>query len=225
MSNLPMLGQPVTVEHGKGPGPGREHRPTGASLAAIILALVCFGSIIVLHIVRGEIDPLRRVMSEYANGSHGLLMTVVFYAFGLTSIALAIRLRRAFDYRGITKLVPGLLALAGVGLIASGVFEVERAVVPDTIEEIIHSNATIVAFVLLVTAMFLLSYACRNDDRWWGFRWVSTTLAVAAAVAAAATPFSASTGWSGAVQRMLGLSVVLWFLLTALYVRGKAFRH
>ena len=38
-----------------------------------------------------------------------------------------------------------------------------------------------------------------------------------------ATPLSAQTGWSGAVQRLLGLSAALWLLLTALHVRGKAF--
>ena len=65
------------------------YRTTGASLAAILLALTCFGAVMVLHLVRGDIDPLRQVMSEYANGSHGPIMTVVFYAFGLASLALA----------------------------------------------------------------------------------------------------------------------------------------
>ena len=32
-----------------------EHRPTGASLAAIVLAVLCFGAVMLLHAVRGEI--------------------------------------------------------------------------------------------------------------------------------------------------------------------------
>jgi hypothetical protein len=202
----------------------RKYRATGASLAAILLALLCFGAVMVLHVVRGDIDPLRQVMSEYANGSHGPIMTVVFYAFGLSSLALAFRLRRAINRPGITVLFPVLLALAGVGLIASGVFEVERPLVPDTIEEVIHSDASVFSFAVLITAMLLFSLACRSDSRWWTFRWTSTTLAVAAAAAAMATPLTQQTGWSGAVQRMLALTVLLWFLLTALHVRGKAFR-
>lgn len=202
----------------------REHRATGASLIALILALVAFGAVMLLHVLRGDIDPVRQVMSEYANGSHGRIMTVVFYACGVSSVALGFRLRRAFDGRGAARLIPLLLALAGVGLILAGVFEVERPSVPDTLEEVIHSNASIAAFVLLITAMFLLSFVCRSDPRWRSFRWTSTTLAVVAAVAAMATPLSAQTGWSGAVQRLLGLSAALWLLLTALHVRGKAFR-
>lgn len=200
------------------------HRPTGASLAAIILAAMCFGAVMLLHIVRGEIDPLRRVMSEYANGSHGPIMTVVFYAFGLTSLALAVRLLAAFERRGAARLISLLLALAGLSLIASGVFEVERPLVPDTLEEVIHSYASISAFVVLVSAMLLVSHESRRDPRWWTFRWPSTALAIGAAAAAAATPLTASTSWSGAVQRALGLTVLLWFLLTSLHVRGKVFR-
>ena len=201
------------------------YRPTGASLAAILLALLCFGAVMLLHALRGEINPLRQVMSEYANGSHGLIMTVVFYGFGLSSLALAFRLRKAINRPGITRPFPLLLALAGVGLIASGVFEVERALVPDTIEEVIHSNASVIAFMLLITSMLLFSLATRTDARWRSFRWTSTTLALVGAVAAMATPLSAGTGWSGAVQRLLGLAVLLWLMLTALHVRTKAFRQ
>lgn len=204
--------------------PAGQHRATGASLVAILLATLCFGAVMLLHIVRGDLDPLRRVMSEYANGSHGRIMTVVFYAFGLSSLALAFRLRRAVGHRGPTRFIPGLLAAAGVGLIASGVFEVERPLVPDTLEEVIHSYASVAAFVSLITAMLLLSLVCRRDARWWAFRWTGAALAVAAAVLATATPLTAETGWSGAVQRLLSLTVLLWFLLTALHVRGRAFR-
>jgi hypothetical membrane protein len=211
----------VTVGHSNAL---RRHRPTGASLAAIILAALCFGAVMLSHIVRGEIDPLRRVMSEYANGSHGPIMTVVFYAFGLTSLALAVRLLRAFEHRRTARLISLLLALAGVSLIASGVFEVERPLIPDTLEEVIHSYASISAFVVLVSAMLLLSHETRRDPRWWTFRWPSTALAISAAAAAAATPLTAQTNWSGGVQRVLGLTVLLWFLLTALHVRGRVFR-
>ena len=41
-----------------------------------------------LHVLRGDMDPMRRVMSEYANGSYGLLMTLAFYAFGLSALLL-----------------------------------------------------------------------------------------------------------------------------------------
>jgi di/tricarboxylate transporter len=202
-----------------------DYRPTGASLVAIVLALSCFFGVMLLHIFRGEVDPVRRVMSEYANGTHGLIMTVIFYAFGLSSLALAFRLSRAIDSRWAAILIPVLLGAAGVSLIASGVFEVERPLVPDTLEEVVHSNASVTAFVLLITSMLLFSVASRGDARWRNFRLTSTILALVAAAAAVATLLTAQTGWSGAVQRLLALSVLLWLVLAAFHLRSKAFRR
>ena len=154
----------------------RPYRPTGASLAALILATLCFGAVMLLHLARGDIDPMRQVMSEYANGSHGPVMTVVFYSFALSTFALAFRLRRALNRRGVAKLIVGLLTVAGIGLLAAGIFEVERPLVPDTVEEMIHSNATVTAFTLLIASMLLLALVCRIDPRWWAFRWTPAPL-------------------------------------------------
>jgi hypothetical protein len=118
-----------------------------------------------------------------------------------------------------------LLAVSGVGLILSGAFEVGRPMVPDTVEEVIHSTASVTAFVSLVAAMLMLSLACRWDPRWWTFRWPSTALAAVAAAAAVVSPLADQTAWSGVVQRVLGLSILAWLLLTALRIRSNARVH
>src|SRR5687768_17747273 len=115
--------------------PATQPRATGASLAAIVLVLVTFAAVMALHLVRADLDPLRQVMSEYANGAHGVVMTVAFYAFGLSCIALAVRLRRDGVVHGLMRVVLVLLMMAGVGLLLSGMFEVGRRFVPDTVEE------------------------------------------------------------------------------------------
>ena len=143
-------------------------RATGVSLAAIVLVLGCFGAMVVLHAVRTDLDPVRQVMSEYANGRFGWFMTVAFYAIGLACVALAVRLGRAIVRRRLSVAVRVLLALGGLGLVLAGVFEVERPAVPDTIEEVIHSYATLTAFTLIITAMLLFAVVCRQDPRWQG---------------------------------------------------------
>ena len=124
----------------------------------------------------------------------------------------------------MTRAFPVLLALAGLALIAAGVFEVDRPLAPTTIQETIHSNAAVAAFVMLIVAMLLFSLACRGDDRWWSVRWVSLGLAVTASLAAVGTQLAARSTWSGAVQRVLAGAVLAWFLLVAVHVRRKAFR-
>ena len=199
------------------------HRPTGASLIAVIGIVVAFVGVMVMHAVRSDIDPLRDVMSHYANGSNGPVMSIVFYGFGAAALGLAIRLRTAIDQHGVTRAFPVLLGLAGVALLAAGVFEVDRPLAPQTVQEVIHSNSAVAAFVMLVVAMLLFSLACRSDERWWSVRWLSLGLAVAAALAAVGTQLAGGSDWSGAVQRVLAGAVLAWFLLTAIHVRRKAF--
>lgn len=199
------------------------HKPTGASLVVIIAVAVAFSGVMILHAVRSDLDPLRDVMSHYANGSKGPLMSIVFYAFGASALALAFRLRTAIDRSGVTRAFPLLMALAGCALIAAGIFEVDRPLAPQTVQEVIHSNSAVAAFVMLIVAMLLFSLACRSDERWWSLRWASLGLAVTAAVAAVATQFARGSTWSGGVQRLLAGSVLAWILLTTLHVRGKKF--
>jgi Protein of unknown function (DUF998) len=199
------------------------HRATGASLVAVICVAVTFCGIMVMHAVRSDVDPLHDVMSHYANGSRGLVMSVVFYAFGACALALGFRLRTAIDHPGITRAFPVLLALAGLSLIIAGVFEVDRPLAPQTIQEVLHSNSAVGAFVMLIVAMLLFSVACRGDDRWWSVRWVSMGLAAIATAAAVATQLAGDSGYSGAVQRMLAGAVLGWFVLTATHVRRRSF--
>ena len=205
--------------------PKGTERATGVSLAAVVLVLACFVAMVLLHAVRTDLDPVRQVMSEYANGRFGFLMTAAFYAIGLACMALALRLGRAVERRPLAMVLRVLLALGGLGLILAGVFEVERPAVPDTIEEVIHSDATLTAFTLIITAMLLFAIACRHDPRWRDFRLAATVLAVIAAVAGAFSPFAGLTTWSGLAQRVLGLTVVLWLGLTALHIRVGRLRR
>ena len=199
------------------------HKPTGASLIVLICLGVTAGGIVVLHFVRRDLNPLHDVMSHYANGPDGPLMSIVFYAFGVSAVAMGVRLRSGIDRRGVTRPVPWLLVLAGSSLLVAGVFEVDRPTDPETSGEVIHSNTAVAAFLLLVGAMVLFAIACRHDERWSSMRWSSLGLAVIAAGAAMATQFGRGTGTAGGMQRLLAGAVLVWLVLVALHVRRASF--
>jgi len=201
----------------------RPHRPTGASLIALVAIAVTVVGIAVLHAVRTDLDWREAVMSTYANGPAGDVMSVVFYAFGVIALALAVRLRTAVGRHGITSVFPWLMVLAGAGSILAGMFEVDPGILPSTTAEVIHSTSAIAAFVLLVAAMSLFTLATRGDHRWDRFRRPSAALSVLAAAAAGTTQLVDHTAWTGAAQRVLAGAVLAWFLLVALYVRTKRF--
>jgi hypothetical protein len=177
----------------------------------------------VLHVVRADLDWRQAVMSHYANGHAGAVMSVVFYAFGVVSLAMAFRLRTAIDRHGATGLFPYLMATAGVASILAGIFEVDRPNAPQTSAEVVHSDSAIAAFVLLVVSMTLFTLACRDDGRWSRLRRPSAVLTVIAAGAAGATRLSDGSDWSGAVQRVLAGAVLAWLLLVTVHVRSKRY--
>lgn len=199
--------------------------PYGASLGTLVLAVACVGGVVVLHLARPDLDPLRHVLSEYANGPLGVVMTAVFYGAGVACAALGWRLRPAVRWRGVTAATPTLLIVAGVGMILAGAFEVGLPAAPDNVDETIHSLASIGAFLALVAAMALFALACRRDPDWSGFLPVATVLAGTAIFAAAVSPLADGTAWTGVAQRVLAGTVVLWLLLTARRVRTAAFRR
>jgi Protein of unknown function (DUF998) len=201
----------------------RPHRPTGASLIALMAIVVTVAGIAVLHVVRTDLDWRAAVMSTYANGPAGDVMSLVFYAFGAVAVALAVRLRTAVVRHGITSVFPWLMVLAGAGSILAGIFEVDPGILPSTTAEVIHSTSAIAAFVLLVAAMGLFTLATRDDHRWDRLRRPSEVLSVLAAAAAGTTQLVDHTGWTGAAQRVLAGAVLAWFLLVALYVRTRRF--
>ena len=204
-------------------GPTQPHRPTGASLIALIAIGVTAIGIGTLHVVRTDLDWREAVMSTYANGSAGDMMSIVFYAFGVIALALAVRLRTAVVRHGITALFPWLMVLAGLASVLAGIFEVDPGTLPSTTAEVIHSSSAIAAFVLLIATMGLFTLATRGDRRWDRFRLPSAVLSVLAASAAITTQLVDHTAWTGFAQRVLAGAVLGWFLLVALYVRTKRF--
>ena len=120
------------------------HQPTGASLVVVIGVAVAFVGVMVLHAVRSDVDPLRDVMSHYANGSHGPADE---------RRVLRLRRRRAGPRRSgcarrsTSAASPGRSPCCSSSpasrLIAAGVFEVDRPLAPQTIQEAIHSNAAV----------------------------------------------------------------------------------
>jgi hypothetical protein len=201
------------------PGTSTAHRATGASLAVIILVAGSFLAVILLHLLRTDLDPVREVMSGYANGSFGIAMTAAFYGLGFAALVMSLRLPKAIPRTRTARAVPVLLAVAGLGLVAAGIFEVERPFVPDTIEEVLHSDAAIGAFVLLIAAILLFTVVCLRDPRWRGFFSTCAILAAIAVVAAAFSPLADKTPWTGLAQRGLALTVFTWLLLVAIRIR------
>jgi len=99
---------------------------TGAVLAAR-LAIVMASAVIVLlaslHVLSPEFDPAVRVLSEYATGGYGWVLSLLFGCWALSSWSLLLAIRSYVRTRA-GRVGLGLLGVAGLGQAMAVVFDI-----------------------------------------------------------------------------------------------------
>jgi hypothetical protein len=88
------------------------------ALAAAATFLVLLAA---LHVLKPELDPSWRVISEYALGRYGWLMTLAFLSLALSCASLTLALRPHIRSIG-GKIGLALLLLSAVGMTIAGIF-------------------------------------------------------------------------------------------------------
>ncbi len=96
-----------------------------AARLSIGAAAVTLGLLAALHLVSPELDPSWRMVSEYANGRHGWMLSCMFASWALSSWALAFALRSQVRRRA-GRIGWALLVAAGIGEAMASVFDIHR---------------------------------------------------------------------------------------------------
>ena len=150
------------------------------AIAATIAALLLLA---VLHVLSPEFSPAWRVISEYALGRYGWVLSLMFLCWGVSSWALALAIR--FQVRGIGGAI-GLLFLvtAGGGEAMAAAFDVTHPIG--------HGIAGLLGVIGFPIAALLLSLDLRRNESWrskakgllWlaNLSWVSVVLLIATLV-------------------------------------------
>ncbi|MEQ1569457.1 MAG: DUF998 domain-containing protein [Myxococcota bacterium] len=81
-------------------------------------------ALLALHFVSPEFDPAWRMVSEYANGGYGWLLTVFFLGWAASSWAIAVALWSSGSW--VVRVGAALVALSGVGELMGGLFDVNH---------------------------------------------------------------------------------------------------
>jgi hypothetical protein len=135
---------------------------------AFIAAICSLCLLLVLHAVRPDLDPALHVVSEYALGPLGWMMTSSFLALGIGCAALTMALAlHSSGWRFRAGL--GLLAIAAFGLMMAAVFPMDPiAIRPEaaTLSGRMHGIASMLGVPTLSAAAVLVSLSLRNDQGW-----------------------------------------------------------
>lgn len=124
------------------------------------LALAAAGLTVVLltalHFLSPEFAPSWRMVSEYANGDFGWVLTIFFTAWAVSSWALAYALRSQVATRA-GKIGLAFLVLAGVGEAMAAAFDVNHA---------LHDMAGNIGIASLPVAALLISRSLGKQRAW-----------------------------------------------------------
>jgi Protein of unknown function (DUF998) len=142
----------------------------------------------VLHVLSPEFDPAWRMVSEYANGRYGWVLSLMFAAWGVSSWALAVAVwPEAATAR--FRIGVALLAVAGAGEALAAVFDINH--------DVMHSVAGALGVLGLPVAALLVSTSLGRVEPWSPARrpmlwtahltWVSVVLLAATFVLLVAT--------------------------------------
>jgi hypothetical protein len=176
-----------------------------AGLVGVALAVVFVG---LLHVrYAGDVDPVRRTISEYALRDLGWMFDTGVLALAAGSVAVLIALVRAGLVRWPSFAAVGMLVWAA-GMVAVVVFEKTNWAVGPSVGGVIHRYASLVAFLVLPVATLA---ATRGRDGVAWPRWLA----------------AAALAWLGAILSgvvLRPISGVPWwqFLPLGIMERGLA---
>lgn len=131
-------------------------------LGCLVLATSGFTAVVIalLHVLRSDLDPFVRAISEYVSGPYGPLMTVTFFSQSLGSFALAAIVYRVGSGQRRSRIGGALFIVAAIGGVVAGVFPADPASpYSRTPTGTIHMAAGLIRFLALCFALPLLSAA------------------------------------------------------------------
>lgn len=129
---------------------------TAAATAAGGFAIVTLLILGLLHVLSPEFAPSWRMVSEYANGRHEWLLSLMFLCWALSSWLLAYALYRLAETRP-ARLGIGFLVIAGVGEAMAAAFDINHP---------LHTHAAILGIGGLPVAAMLIGITFARAGHW-----------------------------------------------------------
>lgn len=204
----------------------------GAATVALAGAALFTALLLVLHVVRADLEPSWHMVSEYSVGPGGWLMRLAFLVLASSFFSLMLGLRpHARGALGVTG--RAFLTLASVGAAMGGLFNTDP---PGTLPEHVSTTGTLHGFAFMLGvpgvlfAVTLLSSALWRAPGWRAQRkallgsaalvWATMLvfgLAMGQAVASHASGPQFAVGWQ---NRALVMAWALWVAALAAHARN-----
>jgi hypothetical protein len=183
----------------------------GAATIALVAALVVILILVALHFLSPELSPSQRMVSEYALGNYGWLLSILFVSWAISSWALAYALwHEVKTVSGKVGLI--LLIVSGVGEAMAAVFDVKHS---------LHGVAALLGIPTFPIAATLISLSLARRPAWLGLKRLIvgtallTWLAILFMTATVTMMMNGSLVIAGYANRLLIVIYCVWLLTVA----------
>ena len=194
------------------------------------IAMGCFGYFIVmlvlLHGLRPDYTPVDHMISDYAVGRLGWVMTTAFVALAAGCLTLGLGMAVAGP-----KSLPGraavlLLWVATLGLLVTAIFPTDLETATTTTTGNIHTASFLVNVTSLILCALLFAVGFHKSEDWRGYRWVGWAMAIVVLGAFIAQFLTLHRGAPyGLTNRLFVAVLMIWFLATARQLRRVAIQR
>lgn len=176
--------------------------------------------LIVLHGLRPDYTPIDHMISDYAVGRFGGLMTSAFMAMSLGCLCLSLGLWRDGP-RTATSLIGRIfLLVVFVGALVTAAFATDLEGLPDTQHGNIHTISFLVNVVGILLAALTLSFSFGADARWKRFRPAALILAFLLIIAFVGQFLTLHRGMPyGITNRIFVTVMMVWLIAVAWRLR------
>jgi hypothetical protein len=202
-------------------------------LAATFLALL-----FLLHFLEPEFDPSWRVISEYELGRYGWMMTLAFFCWGGSVLALLVALWNSLRTTG-GKIGRWWLLFIGIALFGAGIFKTNAITDPPT--STAHNLHTLCGAIVILTfpiAASLVAGSLARNQEWasarrrllWGtlLVWLGQFAFFGSIIVSnAINPAAGRVGpevYLGWPNRFMVVVYLIWLIIVALHAARLAAR-
>lgn len=186
--------------------------------------------------VRPNYNAWLTTISTLSWGDQGWIQVASFCLFGLLMLCFATGLRRVLRTGPGSLWAPILLFIAGLGLITAGPFVTDPVLGyppgfpssgPPSLHGTIHNTASLIVFIAIPAACFVMGRRFARDPAWRG--WASYSIATGVLVLVFVGWFFASvtaaahggTAPAGLIERLFSIIGCCWLSLLALRLMSK----
>ena len=179
-------------------------------------------TLVALHVLRPDVNPVLEPISNYAVGPYGFLLTAANIGIGLAAFALMFGLYLGIAPPGRSYAGLFLLGVYGVSGLLAGIFPIDVGGEATTVGAI-HNVVGNISFFCFPIAAILLSLGMGKDERWRSFRRpaLALSLVIVLTVILTMVGFNLGVGF-GVTQRIANVTALTWMLAVALHLRSVA---